>query len=73
MLDGERIAEVEVWSDDDDESDKREVDQSSITTTVVCDTNENVRAEVDNVEGGEIFGSVRWPFTIFTGVLIQPM
>ena len=73
MLDGNEIAEVSAWSDDDDESGKREGDQSSIRTTVVCEANQNVWAEVVDGVFGEIFGHSVGPFTMFTGVLIKPM
>ena len=72
VLDGNEIGEVHVHSDDDDESGK-ESDQSSITTTVVCDANRKVWVKKDDYGSYELYGSSSFPGTMFTGVLIQPL
>ena len=65
MLDGNEIGEAFAWSD-------AESDQSAITTTVVCEANQNVWVR-KNAGSGELYGSSDPPDTMFTGVLIQPL
>ena len=70
MLDDNEIGEVLAWSDNDDEAAYREGDQSSITTTVVCEANQKVW--VERVGGtGSLSGYSSVPLTMFTGMLIQ--
>ena len=70
MLDGNGIGEVWAWSDDDDEVGDREGDQSSITTTVVCEADQKVWVQT-NGGNGALSGSSSYPLTMFTGMLIQ--
>ena len=70
MLDGNKIGEVRAEADED-EFGKRESDQSSIMTTVVCDANQNVWVQKSSGNGASD-GYPSFPVTMFTGVLIQP-
>ena len=70
MLDGNEIGEVFVDADSNDEDGNREGNQSSITTTVVCEANQNVWVEEDSGSGYSN-GYSNDPVTMFTGVLIQ--
>ena len=60
------------WSHSDDQS-TTEGDQSSITTAIIRDANQNVWVEVDDPNGGIVYGDSGGPFTMFTGVLLNTL
>ena len=72
MLDGNEIGEVRAESDHEDEFGNRDSDQSSVTTIVVCDTNQMVWAQKSGGSGGP-YGSSSFPGTMFIGVLIKSL
>ena len=72
-LEGVEVAVVMAWYHVDDGNADTEGDQSSITTAIICDANQNVWVEVDDENGGVLYGGDRGPFTMFTGVLLKTL
>ena len=75
MRHGVEVGEVMAWSHSEDESTGTGTvgDQSSITTAIICDANQDVWVEVDDPNGGVLYGYTHGPFTMFTGVLLNTL